>query len=110
MTLSEYDQLKQYVILSVGTNVRHSEILSSLKEFFRDTINSVRRFEQINSIGQLLKVLELRDLLSENNVECLKNIALKLPNSKDVLLKITDYESNHTPREYGNYYSEYFYM
>ena len=106
MTLSEYSQLKQYIVFSVGTNERHSEILSSMKEFFRDTINSVRRLEQINSIGQLLKVLEVRDVLSEENVDCLKNIALKLPNSKDVLDRIKDYESNHLPRECGNYYGE----
>ncbi|XP_021194122.1 uncharacterized protein LOC110378975 [Helicoverpa armigera] len=105
MTLSEYSQLKQYIIFSVGTNERHSEILSSLKEFFRDSINSVRRFEQITSIGHLLRVLEIRDLLSEDNVECLKNIALRLPNSQDVMQRITDYERCHVPREYGNYYT-----
>lgn len=106
MTMSEYSKLKQYIVISVGTNERHSAILSSMKEFFRDTINSVRRFEQITSIGHLLRVLEIRDLLSEDNVECLKSIALKLPNSKEVLQKINDYENNHLPREYSNYYSE----
>ncbi|XP_026739624.1 fas-associated death domain protein-like [Trichoplusia ni] len=104
MTLSEYSQLKQYIVFSVGTNERHSMILSSLKELFREAINSVRRFEQINTIGQLLKVLEIRDLLSEDNVECLKSIALKLPNPKEVIQKITDYEHSHVPRVYGNYY------
>lgn len=107
MTLSEYSQLKQYIVFSVGTNERHSQILSSLKELFRDNINSVRRFEQINSIGQLLKVLEIRDLLSEDNVEPLKTIALQVTNSKDVLKKITDYENFHVPRESGNYYGEF---
>lgn len=106
MTLSEYAQLKQYIIFSVGTNERHSEIISSMKEFFRDSINSVRKFEQINNINQLLKILEIRDVLSEDNVECLKNIAMKLPNSNDVLKKIADYEKEHVPREYTNYYGE----
>ncbi|KAJ8732016.1 hypothetical protein PYW08_014746 [Mythimna loreyi] len=105
MTMTDYRELKEYIVFSVGTNERHSEILSSMKEFFRDTINSVRRFEQITTIRQLLKVLELRDLLSEDNVECLKSIALMLPNSHDVMQKITQYESYHSPREYGNYYT-----
>lgn len=105
MTLSEYAQLKQYIIFSVGSNERHSEIISSMKEFFRDSINSVRKFEQINNINQLLKILEIRDVLSEDNVECLKNIAMKLPNSRDVLQKIADYEKEHVPREYANYYA-----
>ncbi|XP_075970633.1 fas-associated death domain protein isoform X2 [Anticarsia gemmatalis] len=104
MTLSEYTQLKQSIVYAAGQAERHSELLSSLKEIFRDGINSVRRFEQINSVGQLLQVLEIRDILSEDNVECLKNIALKLPNSKQLLKKITDYEDCHVPRECVNYY------
>ncbi|KAJ8732765.1 hypothetical protein PYW07_015364 [Mythimna separata] len=105
MTMTDYRELKEYIVFSVGTNERHSEILSSMKEFFRDTINSIRRFEQITTIRQLLKVLEVRDLLSEDNVDCLKSIALKLPNSHEVLEKISHYENNHLPKEYGNYYS-----
>ncbi|KAH9629036.1 hypothetical protein HF086_007521 [Spodoptera exigua] len=76
-----------------------------MKELFRDHINSVRKFEQINNISQLLKILEIRDVLSEDNVECLKNIAMKLPNSNDVLQKIADYEKIHVPRENVNYYT-----
>lgn len=106
MTLSDYTQLKQCIILAVVHAERHNEVLSSIKELFSTGINSVRRFEQIKTIRQLLSVLEIRDILSEDNVESLKKIALKLPNSEELLNKISYYEKNHMPREYGNYYGK----
>ncbi|CAB3221470.1 unnamed protein product [Arctia plantaginis] len=104
MTLSDYTQLKQCIVLAVVQAEKHNEILSSIKELFSAGINSVRRVEQIKTIRQLLSVLELRDILSEDNVQSLKNIALKLPNTEELLKKISDYEKSHVPREYGNYY------
>lgn len=104
MTVAVYYKLKESIILAVGQAERHSEILSSIKEIFRDGINSIRRYEQINTIGQLLNILEIRDILSEDNVECLKNIARMLPNSTQLLKKISEYEDCHVKREFGNYY------
>lgn len=78
-------------------------MLQTLKELFKEGINSVRRFEQIKTIGQLLQVLEFRDLLSEDNVTSLEQIAKKI-NNRSLLNKIKEYEENHVPREFSNYY------
>lgn len=104
MTLSDYRQIKRFIVHAVGETEKHSELISTLKEMFKDEINSVRRFEQINTIGKLLSVLEIRDILSEDNVECLKSIVLKLLNSKELIKKIIEYEDCHIHREYVNYY------
>ncbi|KAJ0179868.1 hypothetical protein K1T71_004459 [Dendrolimus kikuchii] len=104
MTLSEYSQLKDEIILNVNTSEKHNELLTVLKELFREDINSVRRYERINTIGQLLQVLEIRDVLSEDNVSPLKVIARKLP-SGNILSRITEYEEFHVPRDVMNYYA-----
>lgn len=109
MTLPKFSQLKNEVVRLVSTVVNsdsHSDLLHSLKELFREDINSVRRFEKIRYIGQLLNVLELRGLLSEDHVEPLKNIARKI-NSSELLLKVNQYEECHVPREHGNYYGKF---
>lgn len=106
MTLSEYTQLKQQLVFSVGTNERHSQLLSTLKELFRDDINSPRRYEKIMTIGQLLRVLEIRDVLSENNVSPLKEIARRIPNSNELMQRINEYELNHAPAELVNFYGK----
>lgn len=105
MTLSDFSQLKHQVVRTVVTSDSHSDILHSLKELFREDINSIRRFEKICTIGQLLNILELRGLLSEDNVEPLKNIARKI-NSSELLVKVNKYEDSHVPREYENHYGE----
>ncbi|XP_063833728.1 uncharacterized protein LOC135082893 [Ostrinia nubilalis] len=105
MTLSEYTQLKQQLVFYVGGSERHSQLLSTLKEHFRDDINSPRRYEKIVSIGQLLRVLEIRDVLSENNVGPLKEIARRIPNGNDLLQKINEYELNRVPTEFVNLYA-----
>lgn len=107
MTLSEFTQLKNGVVRTVVTSDRHSNLLHSLKELFREDINSVRRFEKICTIGQLLNVLELRGVLSEDNVEPLKHIARKI-NSNELLVKVNQYEDSHVPREHGNFYGKLF--
>ncbi|KOB64386.1 Fadd, partial [Operophtera brumata] len=103
MTLSDFSQLKQQVVRTIVNSDSHSHLLQSLKEVFRESINSVRRFEKISTIGQLLNVLELRGLLSEDNVEPLKDIARKT-DSSELLHKVNKYEDSHVPRDYGNYY------
>ncbi|KAL4706542.1 hypothetical protein ACJJTC_015740 [Scirpophaga incertulas] len=103
MTLKDYNKLKQEAILTFGRCHRHSQLLSSLKEIFRNDINSPRRYEQLTTIGELLKILEIRDVLSENNVEPLKQIAIHIPNNKELLQNINEYELTHTPVEYINF-------
>lgn len=105
MTLSEYTQLKDAIVFYVNTSEKHDEVLSALKTLFEVDINSVRRFESINSIGQLLQVLEIRDVLSEDNVVSLKVIARKLSNGNNILRRITEYEQYHVPRDVANYYA-----
>ncbi|XP_049866265.1 uncharacterized protein LOC126366964 [Pectinophora gossypiella] len=105
MTLSEYSHLKHQIVISVGSSERHVQLKDALKELFRNEINSPRRYEQINNISQLLNVLELRDVLSEDNVEPLKKIVERLPNCNDLMRKILQYEASHVPREYENYYA-----
>ncbi|KAG6446476.1 uncharacterized protein LOC115441066 [Manduca sexta] len=102
MTLSEskFKQLKEQIILHASATERHAQILNSLKDLFKEDINSVRRFEQISNIAQLLKVLEIRDVLSEDDVAPLKDVARQLPNSSEMLRKIAEYEENHKCGEF----------
>lgn len=103
MTLSEYSHLKEQVILNVNKSDKFSEILNSLKEIFKDNINSIRRLEQINSVGQLIQVLEYRDVLSEDNIAPLKDIVRKLSNGIEVLRKISEYEEFHMPTKIADF-------
>lgn len=107
MTLSEYYQLKQQVLLKAGESDNHSQILVALKEYYRDEIDSPRRYEKINSLSQLIKILEIRDVLSEDNVMPLKEIILRLSNNKELLGKISEYETTHISRGYINHYGKY---
>ncbi|XP_032511099.2 fas-associated death domain protein-like [Danaus plexippus] len=104
MTLSEYSQLKQQVLLDVSKSDNHAYLLDKLKQYYKDDIDSDRRFEKIFTMSQLLRVLEIRDVLSEDNVAPLKEIARRL-NNNELLKRINCYETNHVEREYINYYS-----
>ncbi|CAG4937769.1 unnamed protein product [Colias eurytheme] len=104
MTLSEYSKLKQQVVYNVGTCEKHDRILNQIKNLYKDDIDSSRRFEQINTIGQLLRILEIREVLSEDNISPLKEIAW-LIQSNDLLKSISEYELSHVPRTYMNYYA-----
>lgn len=107
MILSEnstYSRLKEQVIRSFVNSENPNQILSILKELYRVNINSPRRYEQITTIGKLLRILEIRDVLSENNVGPLKEIALRIPNNNRVLQEIQDYEQSHVPVDYRNYF------
>ncbi|CAH0407777.1 unnamed protein product [Chilo suppressalis] len=100
-----YSVLIEQVIKSFGESERHSESLSVLKELFRNDINSPRKYEKITSIGQLLRILEVRDVLSENNIQPLKVIALELSNNR-LLGRIQEYEQSHVPVQCMNYYGQ----
>lgn len=108
MTLSEYTQLKQQIVLSVGGSQKHGELVTMLKKLFKDVINSPRRYEQIKTIGDLLEILEIRDVLSANDVGLLEHIAKRVPNSEDLIHKIKQYTAMHpAPSENINYYGTY---
>lgn len=108
---SDYTDLKKVVLSSiVGTNERYNRLLSTIKEKYRNHINSPRRYEQIGSIGELLRVLEIRDVLSVNNVEPLKEIANELENSNVLLEKINEYERNNVAPEFVNYYGKFLFL
>lgn len=107
MTYSEYAKLKQQIVFNLGKSENHHHLLIKLKEFYRDDIDSERRFELVDTIGKLLKILEVRDVLSEDNIGPLKEIARRL-NNDELLQRISDYETHHVPREYINYYGKQF--
>lgn len=109
MTLSEYVRLKNCIVYEVGSYERRRELLHALKGLFRGDINSPRRFEQITTIGELLEILEVRDVLSEDNVTPFKTIAerLPLPKKKKLLEAIARYENQHVPRIHVNYYGKF---
>ncbi|XP_013141311.1 PREDICTED: fas-associated death domain protein isoform X2 [Papilio polytes] len=104
MTLTNYSHLKQQIILSAGQSDKHSQILGVLKEYYKDEIDSPRRYENINTIGELMRVLEIRDILSEDNVMPLKEVASRLSNNRELLRKIDIYESTHVQRGFINQY------
>lgn len=92
MTYSDYIKLKQQLEQSVN-EVDYEPLLIKLKLLFYNDINSPRRAEMINSITDLLRILEIRDVLSENDVSSLKEIADRLPNKCELLHKIQTYEN-----------------
>ncbi|XP_050342748.1 fas-associated death domain protein-like [Nymphalis io] len=100
MTLSE---LKQQIVVDVSKCDNHTYLLNKLKEFYKDDIDSDRRFEQINTIGQLLNILEIRNVLSEDDVGPLKEIARRI-NNDELLKRICDYEVSHISKGYVNQY------
>lgn len=104
MTLiPSYSNLKEQVIFNVGIHDNQGNLLDHLKEFYKGEIDSNRRFEQIKTIGQLLRILEIRDVLSEDNIAPLKEIATRI-NNKELLKKINDYEISHVHGEVLNLY------
>ncbi|XP_059059799.1 uncharacterized protein LOC131853022 [Achroia grisella] len=104
MTYSQYPQLIQQIILGVGLYDKQNETLNLLKNIYKYVINSPRRFEKIATVGQLLKVLEIRDVLTENNIEPLKEIAQFINDGGEILRRINVYENTHIKKEYCNHY------
>lgn len=105
MTLSEYTKIKDQVIRSVANNEKYGNILKKLKAFYRADIDSDRKFEKITSIGQLLNILEKRDVVSEDNLGPLKDICWRLQD-QELIKQISDFENRHIPREYINFYGK----
>ncbi|VVD03881.1 fas-associated death domain protein [Leptidea sinapis] len=91
MTLSEYDQLKNHIIYYLGLHEDHSSLLTVLKEFYKDDIDSPRRYEKIKTIRELLHLLEIRYVLSEANLTPLKEICYRASDNH-LLQRVLDYE------------------
>ncbi|KAM3962352.1 fas-associated death domain protein-like [Aphomia sociella] len=106
MISTPYLDLKQKIVYNVAilTNNIRDEPLSSLKLFYKEKINSPRRFDQIDTLWKLLSILEIRDVLSKHDVEPLKEIARRTNNSHDLLKMIADYESRNVQYECQNNY------
>lgn len=83
----------------------HSQILHAMKGLYQNDINSARRYEQITTIGKLLKVLELRDVLSEENILPLQVLAQRLPDNMEIMNSISCYEQNRGPKQNLNQYA-----
>lgn len=105
MTLSEYSILKEQVIRNVANSENYSNLLKKLKDFYHADIDSERKFEKINSIGQLLNILEIRDLVSEDNLGPLKDICWRLKD-QELIKRICEFENCRAPKEYVNYYGK----
>ncbi|XP_063379136.1 fas-associated death domain protein isoform X2 [Cydia fagiglandana] len=101
-----YSKLKELITLRVSMSDMHSQILHAMKGLYQNDINSARRYEQITTIGQLLKVLELRDVLSEENILPLQVLAQRLPDNMEVMNSITCYEPNPGLKQNINQYAE----
>ncbi|XP_063379135.1 uncharacterized protein LOC134665997 isoform X1 [Cydia fagiglandana] len=99
-----YSKLKELITLRVSMSDMHSQILHAMKGLYQNDINSARRYEQITTIGQLLKVLELRDVLSEENILPLQVLAQRLPDNMEVMNSITCYEPNPGLKQNINQY------
>lgn len=107
MASPEYTRLKDLITLKVGMSEMHSPVIRAMKDLYQQQINSIRRFEQIETVGQLLKVLEKRDVLSEENILPLKVLAQQLPNNNDILKIIDEYEESYASRKSLNQYGKY---
>ncbi|XP_073951471.1 fas-associated death domain protein [Choristoneura fumiferana] len=104
MVSPEYVKLKDLITLKVGMSEMHSSVIQAMKVLYKKQINSIRRFEQIETVGQLLKVLEKRDVLSEEDILPLKVLAQQLPYNTDILKDIAEYEESYAPRKPLNQY------
>lgn len=76
--LSEEDYKYFCQLLSESNRFMNFNDLQSLKEKYRDEINSERRLECIDSVPELIKVLEKRGCLSKENISELYVIARTL--------------------------------
>lgn len=108
MTLSEYSDIKKQIVIGASGD-KHQKLVSRLKKLYKDEINSPRRYEQITTIGQLIDVLELRDVISDENVALLRNIASTIKNEQ-LVTRIQEYESRlkGSVKERSNLYSMYY--
>ncbi|XP_041976676.1 uncharacterized protein LOC121731344 [Aricia agestis] len=102
MVSSQYNKLKQQIVLRVGKSDGHSHILKVLKDFYSEDIDSKRRYEQIDTLGKLLRVLEIRDVLSEDNVAPLKEICRRLSDN-ELLFLINEYENSYKQKLYTSH-------
>ncbi|XP_061710270.1 uncharacterized protein LOC133520031 isoform X2 [Cydia pomonella] len=102
---TNYSKLKELITLRVSMSDMHSQILHAMKGLYQNDINSARRYEQITTIGKLLKVLELRDVLSEENILPLQVLAQRLPDNMEIMNSISCYEQNRGPKQNLNQYA-----
>nr|AXS59136.1 fadd protein [Leguminivora glycinivorella] len=102
---TNYSKLKDLITLKVSMSDMHSQILHAMKGLYQNDINSARRYEQITTIGQLLKVLEVRDVLSEENILPLQVLAQRLPDNMEIMNSISCYEQSRGPKQNINQYA-----
>lgn len=74
-----------------------AERLDTIKNHFRKSIDSNRSFDKVNTIQQLIKILERRDCLSAENVDPLGEIAMYLQKS-DLIHMVEKYRGNYQKR------------
>lgn len=84
----------KYKILCTEVSALHcsKEQFEILKDRYKEVINSNRRFENVNSLPHLLKILEKRDYLNSNNIQVLIDIASDLRKSS-LVQKLKQYEA-----------------
>lgn len=108
MTTALYSKICE----QLSTAVVHGEYFSQLKHHFRRDIVSNRIQDKIFSIRGLLKILERRDILDEENIQPLWHIATTC-NMSEVITLLNEYEKNRRlPRNYDYFVdsSKYIYV
>lgn len=60
--------------------------LNILKEYFKISIDSDRRFDRIRNLQNLIRILEKRDIISPNNIASIRYIAVVLERNEIVQL------------------------
>ncbi|CAK9832403.1 Fas-associated death domain protein [Anthophora retusa] len=93
--------------LSVARICIDESILSVLKKYYEQYIDSNRKLSQIKDIVALLKVLEKRDVLSCNNIEPLLYISNNFLNNPIIQKKLNDYKIYLQNKPYTPLYNMY---
>jgi hypothetical protein len=97
-----YTVLRDQVVDSAEKHLSE-EHLKNFISTFQSVINSKRRSSYVNSFNDLIKVLENRGCIGEEDVGPFERIVIQLPNC-DILKKtIYDYQCNRDRRPYVNH-------
>lgn len=85
---------ERYLILrDKFTNVSCSDTkLTILKKHYRILIDSDRRYDRIRNLSHLIRILEKRDVVSPDNIHCMRHIADVLEN-QDIIESINSFNN-----------------
>ena len=87
----DYTHLRGQFLLISKPHLR-AEDLNELKSYYTNVINSVRVYDYITSVEQLLRILEKRNVLAYDKIEPLKYISYKYIRDPELERLLRDYE------------------